>query len=221
MQCKDMFVNYEDINDNLIPNNKSTIPYIDYDEKGKKIGYYWYQGDTVDLTLNFEGEVLIEPSSRVITGVGVTPSLLPSDIVGLTKVYNTTDRKAWLLSSKTGSEGEWSEVAFVLPDFGKTCHVEIGEYLKGKYLKVELYNAQHQEIILKDINKWESSIVDKPFSQVIAVSDTDSQITYSITADLALLLPRGIYYLECKLFDENQSFITTLLSQEDCKITVR
>lgn len=36
---------------------KPDKPYISYNEKGDMVGYWWYQGNTINLEFNIEGEV--------------------------------------------------------------------------------------------------------------------------------------------------------------------
>lgn len=224
---KDMFINYESINDNLIPQNRAAInPFLSQVDVNAP-EYFWYYGDTVDLTFDLVGEVRIESTSRIITGVGVTPTLLPQDTVGVTKVYNITDERAWLLESIQINEESgtpiptWGELEYEFPVEGETCYINSSTYLRNKTIKIELFDSKHQEIIVKDINDWTSSTTEKPFAREFHMGDNTQSITYSIDNTLSKLLSRGTYYLEMKLFDENQAFVETLVSQDECKISVR
>lgn len=224
---KDMFINYESINSNLIPQNRAAInPFLNQVDADTP-EYFWYYGDTVDLTFDLVGEVIIESTSRIITGVGVTPTLLPQDIVGVTKVYNITDEKLWLLESvqineeSGASTPTWNEIEYEFPTTGDICYINSSRYLRNKIIKIELFDSNHQEIVIKDINKWTSTTTEKPFAREFHIEDDIQSITYSIDGTLSKLLNRGTYYLEMKLFDEDQTFIETLIPQDECKINVR
>lgn len=82
-----MFDGYQNLNNQYTPNNlcsnipqppcpnkcdclepcKPNKPYEEYDAKGELVGYWWYQGDTINLEYNIEGEVTVEGSSNYIT----------------------------------------------------------------------------------------------------------------------------------------------------------
>lgn len=67
-----MFDGYKNLNNIYTPNNICPIPpkpeckldpcipnkpYVNYNSKGEIIGYWWYQGNTINLEFNIEGEV--------------------------------------------------------------------------------------------------------------------------------------------------------------------
>ena len=82
-----MFSGYENLDDQYIPNNlrpcpivpptcepcpslkpcKPNLPYEEYNMQGELVGYWWYQGDTVNLEFNISGEVVVEGSQTYIT----------------------------------------------------------------------------------------------------------------------------------------------------------
>lgn len=85
----DMFSNYQNIPENYTPNNlhkefkkpcsytkldsdKTTLPYELYNAKGELEGYFWYQGNTINLEFNIDGEIVDE------TGKG-TGSYIPAN----------------------------------------------------------------------------------------------------------------------------------------------
>ena len=220
MDCKNMFINYENINPGLAPCNAEYImPYCDIENTPKE--YFWYQGDTISLVFDIVGEILLDTDSRIITGIGVLPTLLPEDIPGTTKVFNTSDSKAWILESIVDGKATWKDIPFDPPDFGKAAYVSVRDYLNGKSIKIEIYNKNHQEIILKDINDWLIADSDKPFIKIINITKETERISFDIDEKLSSLLCRGTYYGELKLFDENSNYIQTLIAQEDCKITIK
>lgn len=54
------------INPNLKP-YKPEIPFEDYNAHGELVGYWWYEGDQIQLEFNIEGEVVIGDSENYIT----------------------------------------------------------------------------------------------------------------------------------------------------------
>lgn len=81
-----MFTNYENLQDNYIPNNicpptpcpspcppesklqpcKPKLPYEEYNATGDLIGYWWYYGDTLNLEFNIEGELVVEGNNQYV-----------------------------------------------------------------------------------------------------------------------------------------------------------
>lgn len=81
-----MFTNYENLQDNYIPNNicpstpcpnpcppesklqpcKPKLPYEEYNATGELIGYWWYYGDTLNLEFNIEGELVVEGNNQYV-----------------------------------------------------------------------------------------------------------------------------------------------------------
>lgn len=46
---------------------KPNIPFEDYNAHGELIGYWWYEGDQLNLEFNIEGEVVIGDSEEYVT----------------------------------------------------------------------------------------------------------------------------------------------------------
>lgn len=80
-----MFDGYKNLNNIYSPNNNCppppkpecnlepcfpNKPYIEYNAKGEMIGYWWYQGNTINLEFNIEGEVTFtEGESKEISNI--------------------------------------------------------------------------------------------------------------------------------------------------------
>ena len=81
-----MFDNYENLQQNYIPNNlpccppkikqceesklepcKPNKPYEDYNAQGLLVGYWWYYGNTITLDFDIIGEVTFEGNDKYIT----------------------------------------------------------------------------------------------------------------------------------------------------------
>jgi len=60
-----------DFNPNI--SSKPNKPYESYDEEGNIIGYWWYEGDTVTLDFDIDGEIIAD--QEVIEEVNGQPSV--------------------------------------------------------------------------------------------------------------------------------------------------
>lgn len=75
-----MFTNYENLSDNYIPNNlakhqckpksytklcpiNTSKPYELYNAKNELEGYFWYQGDSINLDFTITGEIILDDGS--------------------------------------------------------------------------------------------------------------------------------------------------------------
>lgn len=221
--CDNMFMNYNYINSDTIPNNnKKTInrclhkePFTNYDKDGNVTGYYWYFGDTVVLNFNISGEVIVEDGSIVFKIAGQEPDESTRGEIDQ-KAYNIIDLKAWVCvaieQTESGFIYTWNETDFDNNTVGNSVYITAKDYLKDKKIKVQLFDFEHQVIRDPDGNFVKAS--EKVF-------DGNSTINFEIDSELTKLLPRGIYYCEMILFDNHDNYIDTIISQDNMVLNIK
>lgn len=217
--CDNMFMNYNYINDTTIPNNNPKQsqscnyrePFANYNAKDELIGYYWYYGNTVVLTFNISGEVIVENTAIVYKVSGQEPDESTIGEIDQ-KAYNVVDLKAWVCTAIENDKYTWTEVDFESIETGKSVYITAKDYLQDKKIKIQLYDFQHQPIRDADGKFIESTS---------RVFKGDSIINFSIDSDLANQLSKGVYYCEVLVFDQNDNYIQTIFSQDDMVFDIR
>ena len=187
-----MFTGYDDLAKNYIPSNLNTVikppqtctsnkPYEEVDELGNIISYWWYQGNTVDIVLDFSGEITLTNDIIVYTVSEEGPE---STTIGQIDqyAYNIIDNIWWKCSTIVDDEYTWTQLEEAPEDLNitednyKSIYISIKDYLKDKQIQVRLYNFRWEQIDMQTFNG-------------------SSSITYSIDQTLADSLPKGIYHL--------------------------
>ena len=211
-----MFDNYNNQNTDYIPNNipydnkkvfSYPTPYTEYNVEGDKIGYYWYYGDTVNLTFDISGELTLESNSIIY----YIPSQYPTTLtVGElnNKAYNVVDLVSWTLTAILEDEGLteyiWTEdEIFSAPTEGdKAVYITASEYIKGMDAKIDIYNFRFENI----------------YSTIIPAQN---EITLSIGKDLSEQLVKGTYYITLTLIDKTTQTYIPLFKNKECTVDVR
>lgn len=211
-----MFDNYNNQNTNYIPNNMGyagqkplayPIPYAEYNVEGQQTGYYWYYGDTVNLTFNLIGELTVETGSIVYYQSGQAPTTETEGQVGQ-RAYNVYDLISWTC---TAIEEEYEETTYIwtqdqqftYPDDGqKGVYVPAARYVNGMTAQIKIYNFRFEEV----------------YSFTTEARD---KVTLSIGKDLSEKLIRGTYYITLTLVNETNQTYLQLFKDKECVITVK
>ena len=117
-----MFLNYHNIADNYVPNNlikafpfkqnvskldpqSASKPYEEYNTKGDLCGYFWREGETLNLEFNLDGEITVESDAMILTVSGQEPA---GGDVGQ-RAYNIIDLISWTCVVKD-DESIWERI---------------------------------------------------------------------------------------------------------------
>lgn len=178
-------------------------PYEEYDAKGNFVGYTWNYGDTVELQFTIEGQLTVESNAIIFTGIGDAPTETTVGNV-YRKAYNTTDFKSWTCTAVTDTGYVWVEdETFESPETGKSVYVTVNDYLKGKYLRLEIFNF-----------RFENEFTSDPI-------EAQPVINFTVDKELSEKLLKGNHYLSLTLYDENNLYIDTLINQRDCALIIK
>ena len=216
-----MFLNYQNIADNYTPNNlvnrfplvksytklnpvAASKPYEEYDAKGNLVGYSWYQGETLNLEFNIDGEVVVENDAIVFTAHGDIPSVYTQGHINQ-RAYNVVDMRSWTCAQIDVQNGVyyWQEdEEFDHDREGSTdsIYVSAKEYLSGKKLEFSVYNFRHEPIYTK-------------------LFDGTSSLVVTIDSDLSKRFLKGIY--TCSLTVVDDFVRTSVFNTTDCILLVK
>ena len=216
-----MFTNYQNIDSSSTPNNMKcelirrtcndklitldrTKPYEMYNAKGELEGYYFYQGETLNLDFTIEGEITVESDAIIYTDSGMFPTNTTIGYVGQ-RAYNIADMISWTCTSVLhGSSYKyiWTpDEEFNYPQFGGyDIYVPVVDYLSDKIATFKLYNSRYEVIYEKSLQASRNIIIE-------------------IDKELTSMLTKGIYY--CSLQIGNDSVSTTVFNSTDCKLLVK
>lgn len=213
-----MFSNYQDLSANYIPNNltckfptrieqsklysqDASKPYEEYNTEGKLIGYYWHQGDILNLEFMIDGEITVETTALVLSNVGQVPTTETTGFVGQ-RCYNIRDFKSWTCRGQLDNQYVWEiDAVFTYPTGAdRSVYMDASDYLKGKTALITLYNFRMEPI-------YEYSVEATPF------------IVFPIDAELTSKLVKGIYFCSVRIYNSTMS--QTVFSPEDCKLLVK
>lgn len=204
MGCNDMYTTNFTRNDLCnVDHYKGKQPFGDYNALGELQGYFWHQGDTINLSFNIDGEVRVENDAIIYTAIGDAPS---TDTVGRIgqKAYNVIDQKSWECTAIDGDSYTWTQDSeFTYPEDGaRSVYVTASEYLKGKQAKVTLYNFRYE----------------KEYAWIL---DASPIININIDKELSDKFIKGTYYLTLQIFDDNSLLYIDVIKDKECVITVR
>ena len=214
-----MFTNYQD-NRNYIPNNllcscsvgksytkldplKASKPYEEYNAKGELVGYSWYQGETINLEFNIDGEIIVETDALKYFAHEEQPSSTTIGKVGQ-KAYNVVDLRSWICVSADNitNKYSWSEIEFEhdSADAAESVYVSAADYLADKQLELRLLNFRYEPIYT-------------------SLFDGNSKLIFTIDTELANKLQKGIYY--CSLTVISDTVRTTIFDSTDCVLLIK
>jgi hypothetical protein len=184
----------------LDPTEKSK-PYELYNARGELEGYYWYYGNVLNLEFNITGELTVENDAIIFKLGNQTPTETTVGYVGQ-RAYNIIDLKSWTCQSFTNGVYTWLEdEEFTYPEFeGESIYLDAAEYLRGKEVKLSIYNFR-REVIAEKYLKAAPTII------------------FCIDPKLSEKLVRGLYYCSLEIFGEDIK--ETLFDANDCKLLVK
>ncbi len=213
-----MFLNYQNIADNYIPNNlinafplkvrdsklsptDASKPYEEYNTKGELDGYFWRYGDTLNLEFDLDGEITLEGDAIVVSSKGVCPTTYTVGKIGQ-RFYNVADLTSFTCVSSLGGKYLWEkDKTFTYPSGAeRTVYVSAEDYLADKNVEVTIYNFRLEPIY----NKFFKGA---------------TTITLPIDVELSAKLVKGIYYCSLRVFSNTMS--TTVFEPTDCKLLVK
>lgn len=213
-----MFLNYQNIAKNYVPNNlinafpskmnsskldplDASKPFEEYNAKGELTGYFWRQGETLNLEFNIDGEITLEADAILLTAHGQTPTIQTMGKVGQ-KAYNIVDLKSWRCVGISSMQFIWQEdEEFTYPlNSDRSVYISAADYLKDKEVEVTLYNFRMEPICKK----------------VFAASPT---IVFEIDRELSAALPKGIYHCSVTVFNKDVCY--TVFDSNDCDLLVK
>ena len=213
-----MFLNYQNLADNYIPNNlinafpyrtketkldpiTASKPFEEYNAKGELIGYFWRYGETLNLEFNIEGEITIETDAILLKVKGQTPTTKTIGKVGQ-RAYNIVDLASWTCSGMTYGEYIWNQDAeFTYPvSATRSVYLSADDYLSDKSVEVTLYNFRMEPICKK-------------------LYPASSTIIFNIDRELSNQLVKGIYYCSVIVFNEKVCY--TIFDSNDCTLLVK
>lgn len=216
----DMFSNYQNLSEYYTPNNlakyhtkpcsytkldpiKASKPYELYNVKNELEGYYWNEGEVLNLEFNLEGEITVEGDALIYTASGECPTIQTKGRLNQV-AYNITDEKKWELIQileDTLSYYIWAERTFELPNEGeKGIYVSAEDYLSDKELIFKILNFRH-EVIFEKTFKGTTKLI-------IPVGQKSN-----------IYLKKGIYY--CILKCAGDQGVENLFDSNDCKLLVK
>lgn len=213
-----MFLNYHNIADNYIPNNtirsfpvgksytklspiKASKPYEEYNINGDLIGYFWRQGETLNLEFNIDGEVTVESDAIVYVCSGDYPDINTKGYI-CQRAYNTADLRSWTCTSIVEDCYIWEEdPEFVFDEeSSNSIYVDARDFLADKYLDFKIYNFRLEPIYEKTLPGTTKAII-------------------PITSDLSKRMKKGIYY--CSLTVINDTTNLPIFTSKDCTLLVK
>lgn len=214
-----MFLNYQDIDKNYRPNNlinafpqlmknnklnplDESKPFEEYNTKGELTGYFWRQGETLNLEFNIDGEITLEADAVLLTGKGQSPTDQTLGNIGQ-RAYNILDLRSWTcVAVTTTGRYIWEEDAeFTYPtDAIRSVYISADDYLKDKSVEVTLYNFRLEPICCKTY-------------------DATPKIVFPIDTALSSRLSKGVYYCSVKVFNADVCF--TVFDTTDCTLLVK
>lgn len=213
-----MFLNYQNLADNYMPNNlinafpyrtketkldptTASKPFEEYNAKGELTGYFWRYGETLNLEFNIDGEITIEADAILLKVKGQTPTTKTIGKIGQ-RAYNIVDLISWTCRGMTHGEYLWEQdIEFSYPvSATRSVYLSAADYLKDKSVEVTLYNFRMEPICKK----------------LYPASPT---IIFSIDRELSNQLVKGIYYCSVTVFNEKVCY--TIFNSNDCNLLVK
>lgn len=213
-----MFLNYQNIAKNYVPNNlinafpskmnnskldplDASKPFEEYNAKGELTGYFWRQGETLNLEFNIDGEITLESNAIIFKSKGQEPTTQTMAKVDQ-RAYNIVDFRSWqCVAVTTSGKYIWEEdVEFTYPTDGRKVYISAVDYLKDKHIEVTLYNFRREVICTR-------------------LYEPSSTIIFAIDRELSASLPKGIYYCSVQVF--NEEVCQTIFDSTDCELLVK
>ena len=190
-----------DMTQNDILNGEHFIgkqPYGDYNALGQLQGYFWYYGDTINLSIDLFGNAEVEKNSIIFYAHGEAPNAETIADINQ-RAYNIADSKAW----QCVATGEWEEIPYNAETVGPTTsmYITAQEYLKGKKAIVRILNFRHEEVFCKEM-------------------DASNRISINLDKETSEKFTRGTYYLTLQLSTDYAVIYAPILKYGECRITV-
>ena len=213
-----MFLNYQNIANNYIPNNlvkaytkpksytkldpvDASKPYESYDVKGNLVGYFWNYRDILNLEFNLDGEITVETDAIIYDTYGKCPDTYTEGRIGQ-RCYNIVNMKSWTCVSIVDNNFNWVQDAeFIYPERAdRSVYVSASDYLKDKEIDITLYNFRYEPVITRTF-------------------EGKDKVVFEIDATLSEKLVKGIYY--CSVNVKSADVYLTIFSPKDCILQVK
>ena len=182
---------------------QASKPYEEYDAKGDLVGYSWYQGETLNLEFNIDGEVVVEADAIIYTAHNDAPTVGTKGYVGQ-RAYNVVDFKSWTCVVTDDEHGYvWEQDAEFdhdRADAEKSIYVSAKDYLSDKKLEFKILNFRFETVHSEEF-------------------DGCTRLIVPITKDLSNKLVKGIYYSTLTVFTD--SLRTPIFGAKDCTLLVK
>ena len=190
------------INSKLDPIDASK-PYEEYNAKGQHVGYFWRQGETLNLEFSLEGEITVEADAFICSTRGKEPGTMMAQRAGQ-KYYNIVDMRSWSCYFDRHKTVWVEDKDFTYPETGldlQHVYMPATEYLQDKSVIVTLFNFR-----MEPVHTWYPSV-------------NQSKIVCAIDKQLSSALPKGVYY--CNVIVENTEVRFTVFDTNDCVLLVK
>lgn len=184
---------------NFLKPFKPKKPFEDYNAEGELVGYWWGYGDTIDLEFCLSGYVLDDIENTYMTvrefvkdkNINFTLYNFRHEEI-ITKTYKGADYQ----------EPTYSEVDWVTPLTKGVFYI---------YTPVEPSGGTYTQVILPEQYQEDTTYY---------IQD-DVKVVFSIDAELALKLVRGVYFCSLTITSTNNDFAYTVYYQENSTFTIR
>ena len=177
-------------------------PYEEYNAKNELIGYFWRQGETLNLEFLIDGEITVEQDAIIVDVHGNRPTVHTVGHVGQ-KFYNIAEMTSWTCTSIVDNNRyAWTlDNEFTYPESGvQHVYLSADQYLKDKDAEITIYNFRMEPVYT-------------------AVLPAKTVVVLPIDRDLSKKLVRGIYYCSLRIFDSSTCF--TIFDVDDCILSVK
>lgn len=198
-----MFDNYNEIDPQYVPNNENKCcrqsilyqnkPYEEYNAQHELVGYWWNYGDTVNLQIDFSGEITVEDNAIIYAVAGEGPTIKTAGVVGQ-KAYNVINLVSWTCIVSAIDTFIWVEdekFDYSLLN-SVPVYFELSQFMKDKTIRVSIYDFRFKEI----------------YNEVF---DGTTLLAVPISSELSNTMVRGTYYMNVVVCDEvNNDYVTVL-----------
>lgn len=177
-------------------------PYEEYNTKNELIGYFWRQGETLNLEFLIDGEITIEHDAIVVDVRGSSPTVNTVGHIGQ-KFYNIAELTSWTCTSVVdNTRYVWTmDTEFTYPEGGlQHVYFSAKQYLEGRNAEITIYNFRMEPIYT-------------------AILPAQPVVILPIDKELSSKLVRGIYYCSLKITDSSTCF--TIFDVNDCILNVK
>ena len=218
-----LFTNYDNINDNYIPNNLNIAapsprkvfdydpPYNEYNIKGDFVGFSWHYGESFDLTLSISKTIYVEESAIIYRETGEHPDDSRAGFIGQ-RAYNIVDNKTWVCVAIRMNE-DGSNYKKEDNEYGTTFIIYEDSFIQYVWQEQEefTYPANGTKPVIIDSQKGiEDKRVEMKISnfrfEPIYIDELPGMptVTFHISPDDSKKIRKGIYYVTFTTYGEDE-----------------